>query len=234
MDKDRFIANLRRDLHTVMAARRNALAHPDLAAARHALRLFQSERLASTHVDLMTSKETRTAALFFFEELYGTKDFTQRDADLERIIPMMQRLLPASALRYVAEAIELDAMSEVLDASMASKLGEHFTAGQYIEAYRSVGTRSERERQIALVHSVGLSLCELVRMPLIGASLAAMRRPAKIIKLIDLHRFLERGYGAFKQMAKPENFVLTIITRETQILNNIYSGKAEPFKLKSG
>jgi hypothetical protein len=231
MEKHDIVAILRRNLRDVIAERRAVIGHPEVAAARQALRQFQSARLVSTHADLLAVKETRAAAQFFLEDLYGTKDFTRRDADIERIVPMMERLLPVSALWYIAEAIELDALSESLDSAMASRLGEHFTQDDYVNAYRTVASRAEREQQIAHIRSVGQSLAELVRKPLIGATMAAMRSPAKLARLFELHQFLERGYSAFKQMSKPEQFVETIVRRETEILQNLYAGQPEPFRL---
>lgn len=231
MEKHDIVAILRRHLRAVITERRAVIGHPEVAAARQALRQFQSARLANTHADLLAAKETRAAAQFFLEDLYGTKDFSRRDADIERIIPTMERLLPVSALRYIAEAIELDALSESLDSAMASQLGEHFTQDDYVHAYRLVASRAVREQQIAHVRSVGQSLAELVRRPLIGTTMVAMRSPAKLARLSELHQFLERGYSAFRQMKKPENFVETIVRRETEILQNLYAGKPDPFAL---
>ncbi|MDO8179997.1 MAG: hypothetical protein Q7T62_17265 [Undibacterium sp.] len=233
MNKIDIIAKLHDNLHTLMAERRLVIDNPGMAAARMVLRQFQATRLAETHADLLTSKETRAAAQFFLDELYGTKDFTQRDADIERIVPMIEHLLPVSALHYIAEAIELDALSESLDGVMANHLGEHFTKDEYAIAYRAVGRRADREKQINHVNSVGHSLCELVHFPLIGITLTAMRSPAKLAKLSELHHFLEQGYAAFKKMKRPEDFVSTIVTRETVILKNLFTGNANPFQLLS-
>lgn len=233
MEKHDIVAILRRNLQDVISERRAVIGHPEVAAARQALRQFQSARLMSTHADLLAAKETRAAAQFFLEDLYGTKDFTRRDADIERIVPMMERLLPVSALWYIAEAIELDALSESLDSAMANRLGEHFTQDDYVNAYRTVASRAEREQQIAHIRSVGQSLAELVRKPLIGATMTAMRSPAKLARLFELHQFLERGYSAFKQMSKPEQFVETIVGRETEILQNLYARQPDPFRLAS-
>ena len=231
MKKADIIVRLRADLQTVTTERGHAAGDPAIAAARMALRTFQSARLAKTHADLLSSEETRPAALFFLEDLYGAADLTQRDSDIERLVPILERMLPVAALRYIAEAIELDALSESFDTEMAICLGEYFTQDAYLKAYRSVGCREDRLKQIDHVHSVGQALCELVRKPFIGSTLAAMRTPAKLTKLSDLQQFLERGYDAFKKMNKPENFVSAIVTRETQILENIYAKKTNPFDL---
>ena len=127
MDKHEIVARLRRDLQAAVLERQLAAADPGSAAARVALRRFQAVRMARTHADLLAVAETSAAAQFFLDDLYGAHDFTQRDADIERIIPMMERMLPVSALRTIAEAIELDALSEALDREMAVLLGEVLT-----------------------------------------------------------------------------------------------------------
>ena len=229
MSKQDIVARLRRDLQAAAVERLVAAKDPEAAAARAALRRFQSARMGRTHADLLADPHTRDAARFFLDDLYGTHDFTQRDADIERIIPMMETLLPASALATIAEAIELDALSEVLDRAMATRLGGSVTEPGYLDAYRSVGARRDREKQIGHIRSVGDSLCELVRIPLIGGTLAMMRAPARLAGLSELHDFLDRGFRAFKQMRRPRDFVDTIVRRETAIMERLYAGAAEPF-----
>jgi hypothetical protein len=136
-----------------------------------------------------------------------------------------------SALETIAEAIELDALSEILDRAMATRLGTRLTEHSYAEAYRNAGSRRDREKQIGHIRSVGDALCDLVRIPLIGATVAMMRAPAKLAGLEELHDFLDRGFQAFKQMKRPKDFVDTIVQRETAILERIYAGAVEPFAI---
>jgi len=229
MSKQDIVARLRRHLQAAAVERLVAAKDPEAAAARAALRRFQSARMAQTHADLLADPHTRAAAHFFLDDLYGSHDFTKRDADIERIIPMMETLLPMSALATIAEAIELDALSEVLDRAMATRLGSSVTEPGYIQAYRSAGLRRDREKQIDHIRSVGDALCELVRIPLIGGTLSMMRAPARLAGLAELHDFLDRGFRAFKQMRRPKDFVDTIVRRETMIMERLYAGAAEPF-----
>jgi hypothetical protein len=231
MSKQDIIARLRRDLQAAAVERLVAAKDPEAAAARAALRRFQSTRMARTHADLLADGNTNAAARFFLDDLYGTHDFSRRDADIERIIPMMERLMPTSALQAIAEAIELDAQSEILDRAMATQLGSDVSETNYIAAYRTAGQRKDREKQISHIQSVGTSLCELVRIPLVGGTLAMMRAPAMFAGLSELHDFLDRGFRAFRQMRKPQDFVRKIVQRETRIMENLYAGKAEPFDI---
>ncbi|HYD79283.1 MAG TPA: hypothetical protein VEC06_05700 [Paucimonas sp.] len=232
MSKQEIVAMLRAALRDVMAERMVAKTDKETRAARIALKRFQSQRMGGTHADLLASSDTAAAARFFLEDLYGTHDMTQRDADIERIVPTMERMLPATALQTIAEAILLDALSESLDAAMARHLGIEFDENAYVEAYRAVSLPADRERQLAYVRSVGLSLCELVRIPLIGATLRMMRGPAHIAGLGQLHDFLERGFQAFKAMKAPRDFVETTIARETRIMRNLYGGVPSPFEIE--
>lgn len=231
MKKQDIVAALRRDLQAVTAHRQLAKVNAKTRAAIGAVKRFQSERMALTHGDLLAAPATHKAAQFFLNDLYGEHDLTQRDSDIARIVPMMERLLPAPALQTIAEAIELDALSEMMDGAMAAHLGGAFSEQDYCSAYREVTRRVDRERQLEYVRSVGNSLCELVRFPLIGSTIKMMRGPARMAHLSELQSFLERGFTAFKGMPHPGDFVTTILAREMTILENIYAGRAKPFVL---
>lgn len=229
MKKDELVQTLEQQLRTVQSERQDAKADPALLAARTALKQFQSQRLATTHADLLAAPDSHAAAVFFFEELYGAHDLSQRDADLGRIVPTMQRVLPVNALQTITEAIVLDALSEQLDTAMARRLGVAFGAADYVAAYRAVTTRAQRERQLELVHALGSSLCELVRVPFLSTTLSVMRGPARLAGLGDLQQFLERGFSAFKRMKQSHQFVATIIRRERLVLEHICAGRDDPF-----
>jgi hypothetical protein len=88
-------------------------------ARRDELRAWQARRLTRTHADLLASPRYATATRFFLYELYGAKDFSQRDAELTRVIPTLSRFLPEAALGTIADAVELDALTERLDLATA-------------------------------------------------------------------------------------------------------------------
>lgn len=231
MDKHEIIAGLRRDLHMVAEERMSIRNDPERLAARTALRKFQSGRMARTHSDLLASPETQAAANFFLSDLYGAHDLSRRDANLLRALPTAERLLPVTALAGVAEAIALDALSERLDAQMADRLGIRFGEEEYAETYRHVGTRDDRELQLQHVERIGSALVKLLRIPLIGKTLAMMKRPAQLAGIGELQDFLERGFKAFQAMSAPQDFVATVVDRERRIMERIYSEEKAPFAL---
>jgi hypothetical protein len=189
------------------------------------LKAWQSQRLARTYADLASQPRYRAATAFFLEDLYGPKDFSARDQELLRIVPVMERILPESAVRTAALAVELEALSEALDHRLAAALPPGAIDDEsYAEAYRKSSTRDERVRQVDLVEAVGRRLDALVRKPLIAGTLKLMRTPAHLAGLGDLQDFLERGFGAFRTMNGSDEFLAMFRSRELAILERIFSG----------
>ncbi|WP_338849447.1 hypothetical protein V8J88_10530 [Massilia sp. W12] len=231
MQKSDLIPVLRRELAAVKSLRLQARMDAQTDAARCALKRFQSARLSLTHADLLAAPDTGAAAEFFLQELYSPQDLTQRDSDVERIIPTLERLLPVAALQAITDAVTLDALSEQMDAAMAQRLGEQFDEAQYLQAYFAVTTHEQRSLQITLVQELGLALCDLVRIRFLATTLKMMRGPARLANLHHLQAFLERGFATFKAMRAPHAFVHTIVRRERQILARIIAGDPAPYAM---
>lgn len=228
---------LRAQIERVKSLRHEHEASPERAAQRLWLRRWQAARLARTYEDLLRDEATRAAAEFFLSDLYGLQDTAGRDAALERVLPVMAKVLPDAALHGVGLAVELDALSEELDARLLDVLvrelgvrGE-LTEEAYAEGYRRCDNYDRRGHQIELIREVGKDLAQLVRKTMVSAMLRGMRAPARAAGCGELQDFLERGFRAFRQMKDPQRFLDTIQTREMQILDRIYAGAPRPFDL---
>lgn len=217
-------------LDRVMELRRALAADPQLAQHWLALKHWQSQRLAQTYPDLLASERYHDAAQFFLDELYGAKDFEQRDAETRRVVPKLARMLPESAVETLVAAVELDELSETLDSRMAERLRGCITAESYAQAFRTVGTREQREAQVGAVERIGQTLDKLARVPLLRATLHWMRAPAAAMGLAHLHGFLEGGFDAFAKMKGAREFLATITRRERVLIERIYA--ADPAWLR--
>ena len=234
IEKQRSADALRRHLKTAKRLRTQANFDPTAARRRLYLREWQAGRLARSHANLLASPRFGQAAQFFISDLYGPKDFSSRDEEVERILPLLIKMLPASALHTVALAVELDALTEELDAAMVAELSragliERIDDDAYAAAYRAVGCQAERQRQIVLIRETGEALDKLARKPLLTGLLKLMRRPAQLAGLGDLHEFLERGFNAFRAMGSAADFLTSIDRKERALLANLFSGAARPF-----
>lgn len=224
-------ARLAAYLAAVTGLRRNGYADPAVKAGAMALKAWQSARLARTYPDLLASPRYHAAALFFLNEMYGPKDFTKRDEDVAKILSKLTSLLPAAALSAIADAVELDELSEALDQAVLRAHGaaENISEQSYAAAYRAGSDRGARVRQIALTQEICTAVDKLTHIPLLLTTLKLMRAPAKLAGLFELQRFLEAGFTTFKGMKGAEEFIGIIVRRETLLMERLFAGTPNPF-----
>ncbi len=199
------------------------------------LRRWQAARLRRSFAHFLADPARREAAAFFLADVYGDRDFSRRDADIARVLPMMRRLLPARLLETVADAIELGALTQELDLGMAAVLerlapgGGELDAVLYGEAYRLRGAQPERARQIALIGRVGRGFGKALHLPGVAALLAFSRGPAKLAGLSELQGFLERGFAAFAALDDADAFVSEIERDESGVSRRLFADEPDPF-----
>jgi phytoene dehydrogenase-like protein len=213
------------------AALRNVFADDPASRARlKELQDWQARRLARTYADIAEQPRYRLAVKFFLDELYGGGDPQARDRDLAKVQRVMEALLPRDALRALNMAIELEILSQELDAEVVRDLPPgRITEKTYAEGYRCAGQRSARERQIALTGEVGRYLDGVVRKPLIRALVRFARGPAHAAGFGTLQEFLERGLDAFERLRGADDFLGIIHEREMTALGRLFDDKPDPF-----
>src|SRR3954471_21563939 len=139
------------------------------------LKAWQARGFATTYADLLQEARYEAATRFFLEDLYGPKDFSARDDAMIRILPTLSKLLSRSAVETASFAIELEALTEVLDQRLAAALpAGPIEPGAYARAYRETSTREERLHQLELALAVGHRLDALVKKPLVLQTLKLM------------------------------------------------------------
>jgi len=199
------------------------------------LRAWQAQRLTVSFADLHTSERYGQAVRFFISDLYGATGFEQRDEDLERIEPIMVRLLPAHLIETVGRAMELQALSEELDIALASVLERDYAGDTpisvevYAHAYRECKNHPERALQIDLLYEIGSHLDWVVSKSYIYAALRLCRGPAWAAGMGVLQNFLENAFRAYRSMNGAKWFLETITSRERQVMENLFAGRENPF-----
>ncbi len=199
------------------------------------LRRWQALRLERSFEHFLEDPRRRPAAQFFLTDVYGDHDFSRRDADIARVLPLMQTLLPGALLGTVADGIELGALTHAFDLRLAESLHalapqrKRLDAALYAQAYRAVGLPRLRTRQIDLIRDVGNGLAGAVRKPGIVTLLRLSRTPAKAAGLGELQGFLERGFDAFAQLGEVEVFLDEIERSERGIARRLFAGDPAPF-----
>ena len=235
-------ADIRSNLSTVDALRAARLDSAPLQAAVLSIKTLQSQRFAHTYQDMLASERFGGATRFFLRELYGARDYSQRDAQFARIAGTIERIFPASVLLVASDLAALHALSESLDDVLArhwSELdrqelilqGYSANASRYVAAWRLLGQREERQKQLHLALHIGRSLDTLTGTLGLRTMLKLMRSPAAAAGLSDLQRFLESGFDTFHAMRRNKGaciqFLDTIALRETQWIATLFDAPIE-------
>lgn len=208
-------------------------ANPVLGTALAEVKAVQSRRFSGTYADLLAGGPYQAAARFFLDELYSDKDYAQRDTQFSRIAGALEKLFPAQVVDTAVAMAELHAVTEELDQAMAlawlGQAEEGMTlARRYILAWREVGRRPDREKQLSVVMAMGEELERLTRHAGLRMMLRMMRRPASASGMGSLQRFLESGFDTFSAMAKSKGgaagFLDIINAREAALIRVLFEG----------
>src|SRR5262245_8799470 len=197
-----------------------------LRATVRCVKEFQHARFMRDYAALLSSERHGAAAKFFLTEIYGPVDFAARDAQFERVVPLMARVLPQEVLGTIGDLIELHSLTEDLDQQMAAAL-KHSSLDErsYRAAWVQVGRRSDRERQLALLVAAGQALDRYTRNRALGTTLRFMRAPAQAAGLGRLQSFLEAGMSAFAGMRGATEFLDIIEENERRTANALFADK---------
>jgi len=205
---------------------------PERCEHLRALQRFQVERLRGTYADFAAQQRYRAALEFFVTDLYGPNDRTGRDRELNKVLDQWARLLPERALHASSRALELELLTHELDVAMVDALrGAAPSPDTYADAYRRTARYDDRRWQIDLILAAGRDLAALIEIPALGAALRVARVPARMLGVLDLHQFLERGYQAFKQMGRADELLHIVEQREADIMRRLIEGIPDPFRM---
>ncbi len=188
---------------------------------------LQLDYLLQFFTDLYQQEGYKQAIAFIMSDLAGTS-ISSRDDDLERAAPVITRTLPRGALQTAAAAAEMNA--DVLRINIAvfrvlqedGRLPSGITTDEYVAACRQASSFDEWARLVHLFAELGRTLESLVRMPLLGGLLRAMRAPAHAAGFGALQEFLEDGWTTFRALPDVDLFLAEIERRMMQIVGSIY------------
>lgn len=220
-------------LQAVVKLRRQHVAEPELRQAGALIKRFQARRFMATYRDLLQSPRYKSAAQFFLHELYGDKDYADRDDQFARIANTIARLFPQAVVDTAAALAEVHALTEYLDDLMARQrlqLGAAADASTdtanacatYIDCWQRVADPAARHRQLEMVLVLGRELDRLTKKPGLRTMLRLMRGPATAAGLGALQHFLETGFDAFAAMHGAGEFLQVIEQRETKWIGLLF------------
>ena len=215
-----------------------AAGKPELSQAVSKIKTFQASRFNGTYFDLLRTTQYKPATLFFLEELYSEKDYSDRDAQFSRIAGTLERLFPKQVVQTAVALAQLHSLTEELDLAMAQQwllTPDPQPISRYVTTWKTVGRRADRVAQLKGALSVGQELVVLTHTPGLRMALKMMRRPAKLAGMAALQHFLELGFDTFAAMgnksAKSQSegtdyFLSTIKKRESALIDLLFDAPA--------
>ncbi len=197
--------------------------HQDM---KHALQSFQSRRLRRDHADLAGERQYHDIGEFFFEEMYGPRDFGARDEQARRLQQFVH-LAPGLNVGDVQNVLELLDLTNKLDDEVVAwmlKLESPLEIDEatYERAYRLADNYADRVRQLELVRHSLYNVYRMARRPLLGSVLKRTQGLAQTVGMADIHRFLRTGFESIQSVRDIHRFVETVCVREQDRLDRIY------------
>ncbi len=211
------------------------LGNPELLDKYRHFVVWQLDYMLPFYEDLRASADYAAAVDFVVSDLTGI-GVSQRDHDIARIVPVMSKLLPENALRAVASAMQLNARVLGINLSICRALYEDRSVDavisecDYCLACRQATQLDQFFDLIHLTEDVGRSLDHVIRIPMIGLTLKAMRRPARLAGFAALQTFLENGYTTFVALDDVDQFLKNITLRMNEVFTWIFTEPPENLK----
>jgi hypothetical protein len=196
---------------------------------KRVLQQFQSERLRRDYADLAAEPQYAEVGEFFFNEMYGTRDFTTRDSQARRLHQFVHAV-PGVNIGDVQQVLELLDLTNRLDDAVTAQLlaldaGLDFDEPTYERAYRLANNYDDRVTQLELVRRSFYNVQKMAHSPITRLALDRTERLAHMVGMAEIHRFLRRGYYAVLPVKDIYRFVETIYTRELNRLDRIFAGR---------
>lgn len=192
---------------------------------------WQTDYMLPMYDDLRASRNYSAAIDFVVSDLTGIA-VSKRDQDIARVVPIMSKMLPEKALRTMAGAMRLNARVLEINLSICRNLYSEnsdaaFSEADYCAASRQAASLDECYELIQLTIEVGRSLDQVIRIPMIGPMLRAMRTPARLWGFAAIQKFLEKGYTTFDALEDVDSFLDVVGNRMTEVFTRIFTGPAE-------
>ena len=204
------------------------LSDPELLTRYEHFVLWQTDYMLPFYEDLRATEHYTAAVDFVVSDLTGL-GVCRRDQDIARVVPVMSKMLPHKAVRAMASAMQLNASVLEINLQICRALFEGKSVGaeisetEYRSACKRASSLDECLHLVQLIEDVGHSLDRLIRIPMIGLTLKAMRSPARLAGFAALQDFLQKGYRTFDALEDVDQFLKDITLRMTEVFTEIFT-----------
>ena len=193
---------------------------------------WQVQYMSPFYEDHRSGQGHAAAVDFFISDLTGI-NISRRDQDLAKVVPVMTRMLPDRALQALADAMTLNARVLEINLSICQELfrdrelDNEISERDYCLACRRASSLEECLELVSLTRLVGEDLQRIIKIPILGVILRAMRSPARLAGFGEMQDFLETGYRTFSAVDDVNRFLDDMSIRTTEIFTSVYNEPLE-------
>lgn len=208
------------------------LSNPELFARYEHFVSWQTDYMLPYYEDLRATEYYAAAVDFVVSDLTGIS-VSRRDHDIARVVPVMSKMLPDKVLRVMASAMHLNARVLEINLQICRALFEgmsvdaEISEADYRSACRRASSLDECLHLVQLIEDIGHSLDRVIRIPMIGLTLKAMRGPARLAGFAALQDFLEKGYRTFDALEDVDQFLTDMTRRMNEVFTKIFTEPLE-------
>ncbi len=197
------------------------------------LQTWQASRLRYTHRDYLDDPRVRPGIEFLLAEVYGGRDLTPVGLEIRRALPKALRLLPDSVMATSATTLEAAIITQELDEALVLELGDaldiSLKTDQYAVAYRQLGQKPLREKQLQLVSETGHHIDRYVRNRMVQRGFRLLRRPVIAAGFGSLYGLMDRGFSAMGDIDRLGHLLQEMTHREARVMQRLFDTHPDPF-----
>lgn len=194
---------------------------------------YQGQRLTRSHAGLLAVPANQAAIGFLLDEVYGGKDLLPVARDIRRAVNKAASLLPDRVMATSASVLEAAILTQELDEALTETLHDSLDGALedslYIEGFRALGRADDRQRQLDLIGEVGHHVDRYVRGRMLQATFRMVRRPVHAAGFGNLYDFLDRGFGAMRDLDSAGRLLAELTRAEAAIMARLYAGHPAPY-----
>ena len=213
---------------------------PQLKARLHDAQAWLKKRILETHQGLFNESKNQLMAKYFINRLYGGPEFDDLAIQIERLLKYAhkaEKIIPENAIKTGLKSVGLAVLAMQLDEQVAVQLLKDFPADQPIDdemmrqTLIKLDQAEARQQQLNLLDDLGVSLDKYMRSFIMHTAFKMCKGAASKYNFDLMYDFIGEGFVAMKPMKSAATFIQAFTEKERLIVENVHSGKPNPFKL---
>ena len=197
-------------------------------------------RIQDTHQALFSEPKNQLMAQYFINRLYGGPEFDDLALQIERLLKYAhktEKIIPENAIKTGLKSVGLAVLAMELDEQVAAQLLKDYPVNQKIDdemmrqTLIKLDQADARKQQLDLLDDLGVALDKYMRSFIMHTAFKMCKGAATKYNFELMYDFIGEGFSAMKPLKSAATFIQNFTEKERIIVDNVHSGKPNPFKI---